>query len=147
MKSLFTRLVIASIAIFAVIYGCSGDSGSPTGPAKNFGLAPVAVAGDCGAADYLMALSPVLSEWQDSLTSAFAKPFDDPPTFVDDSEDYLEQLAPVLQQWEMTINTSLDSAVVDTVPSFDPATDSTPEYLIGLSDLLQQWKNTQQSDR
>lgn len=142
MKSLFVRLVLTSIAVFALIYGCSDVSDSPTQPTSNL-LVYVAATGDCGAADYLTALSPVLAEWQDSLTSVFVGPFDDAPTFTEGSnvEVYLGELAPVLQQWELTINTEMDSAVVDTVPSFDPASDSTPEYLVGLSDLLQQWKS------
>ena len=129
------------LAAIVAVYGCSGDSDSPTGPARSLDLAPVAVAGDCGVDAYLTSLSSALPAWQDSISVAFA-PVDPAPTYGDDSEPeaYLAQLAPVLQQWEMTINTEADSAIVDTVPSFDAESDDVPQYLLGLSDLLQQWK-------
>jgi len=105
----------------------------------------LAVAGDCGAADYLTALSPVLASWRDSLV-AWGDTFDldTPPTYTEEQDpgDYLFQLVPVLQQWEMSLNADLGSEVLDSVPDFDPNETGVPEYLLGLSNLLVGWKTS-----
>jgi HYR domain len=150
MTKLSIRLGIAAIAVVAVVYGCSKDGGSPAGP-DAFPHSAITVQSECGEANYLAMLSPVLASWQDSIETWLGDTelLDDTPAWTDNSAvgDYLGALVPALQQWEGAINGTLGSTVIDTVAAFDPSTSSHQDYLSGLSSLLVAWKDSLETRR
>ncbi len=144
------RLGITAMAVAAAVYGCSKDGSSPVGP-NAFPHSAITVQSECGEANYLAMLSPVLASWQDSIETWLGDTelLDDTPVWMANSTvgDYLGALAPALQQWEGAINGTLGSTVIDTVATFDPSTTSQQDYLSGLSSLLVSWKDSLETQR
>ena len=139
----FTKgLAVVALLATAFIASC-GDHGSPTDQGL-FQRSTFRAPSECGEAAYLAALSPVLAAWEDSIETwrGNTSLLNETPAYTGQSTAaYLGSLVPVLEQWETAINAALDSAVVDTVASFNP--DSTPRqaYLTGLSSLLASWES------
>jgi hypothetical protein len=143
MTKLPIRLGIAALATMAIIYGCGENSSSPTSPEQ---IQPTTLRTqvECGEGAYLMALSPTLAAWNDSITDAFGDTLSltGTPVWMTESvvSDYLNELAPVLQGWQAAINGAYGSALLDSIADFTPGTTSNQTYLSGLSTTLMSWE-------
>jgi hypothetical protein len=133
--------VFAFIAALTVLFSCS-ENNDPVSPQDNsVTIAGVAVVDECGEAAYLNSLSPILTEWRDSIHVWLGGEFlDETPAYTEESDEetYIQELIPALSQWEMAVNDSLDSTVVDTPPAYEDE-DTPGTYLSKLSPMVDQW--------
>ena len=136
------RLFLAAAVVVAAIAGCSDDSNGPTSPQQTYlGGASLVVKISCEE-QYLLDLSPVLAEWQDSLEARCGEgTLPDPPKYTGgmDPADYLADLSPLLAAWEDSLEACVDEEILDSPPKWDGET-SVSEYLLELSPVLIQWK-------
>ncbi|MFH1755443.1 MAG: HYR domain-containing protein [Candidatus Latescibacterota bacterium] len=133
-------LVFGLMVVAAAFFACS-DSELPTEPTQNITTVSTALQAECGEGEYVAALAPVLTGWEDSIQTWLGGDFlDTPPAYSTDSSavSYIQDLVPVLTQWEMAINDSLGGDVLDAVPVFGDG-ELPALYLAALSPVILQW--------
>jgi hypothetical protein len=134
-----------------MVFGCSDQSRSPADPhASRLSVGTESRETDCGEETYLLALSPVLAEWETALEEWIGSDvLDTPPTYGEGQSEalYVEQLAPVLAQWETVLDTvGGNTDLVDTPPTYSSGM-LTAIYLGELSPVLAQWKTALEGER
>ena len=140
MNRLLIRLGVTALAMVGLMYGCGDSSDSPTEPAYT---RAIFAQSECGEDQFLVALSPVLATWEDSIETWQARGdiLTTAPVFTDgDVGAHLDALSDVLTQWETALNDTLVNAGVDSVAAFDPGTTNHQDYLTGLSSTLASWQ-------
>jgi hypothetical protein len=138
------RLKLFLILGFLLAAGCSGDAGRPAGPSGSpFDGALGGRTTDCGEADYLLALSPVLAQWEGAIEDSLGSDLlATPPSFSEGDSDtaFVEQLSPVLEQWESALDTIRgNSDLLTTPPAY--AGELPALYLGTLSPVLAEWES------
>jgi len=135
-------IFVAAIALIAAsISGCGESANDPVEPQHNDVVLTLVSVNTCED-DFLLGLSPVLQQWQDSLKTFLAAPtLLSPPVYDAQSTatSYVNELAPVLAQWEQVMEDSIGSDILDTPPLVDGAL-SISDYLLDLSSTVQQWE-------
>jgi hypothetical protein len=137
------RIVLAVIVVIAVgMFGCSDESESPSSPrVVALEEGPNLTVQNSCEEEFLLALSPVLQQWEQALEEWRGGEFlPTPPTYTEgeDSGAYVAALSPILAEWEDSLEIWLEDDTLDTPPTYDEQT-TVSEYLLALSPVLTQW--------